>query len=175
MDNLCVRPGQYVDLYQCDTPAVHTRRSEIVETYANFWKAKHITLYPVGSTQSLAGRLTSDYMQPNFGSSDSQWPLHVDDTLVLYSSDLSAATFEVMDIVPHDYGMVTPETIVSITNFEEHRTDYLAMDDSLSCAREIQKSIDFFDNTDSTNSLAALASGVKRLIELLQPPPAYSE
>ena len=132
-------------------------------------------MYPVGSTQLLAGRLISDYIQPNFGSSDSQWPLHVDDTLVLYSSDLSVATFEVMDILPHDYGMVTPETIISITNFEEHRTDCVTMDDPFSCAREIQKSIDFFDHSDSTNSLAALASGVKRLIELLQPPPAYSE
>lgn len=111
-------------------------------TYANFWKAKQIILYPVGSTKSLLDRLISDYMQPNFGSLDSEWSLHVDDTLILYSSNRSAARFEVIDIVPYDYGMVTPETIVSITNFEECRTDYVTLDDPLNCAREIQKSID---------------------------------
>jgi hypothetical protein len=99
--------------------------------------------------------------------------VHIDDFI-----DISPApaAFTVVDITPTAYGLVTPETEITIAaRVGEKGPDYGSIDNPLECAMVLCKSLDYLSPRWCAESLAEFSEGLRRLVNLLEAPPPYSD
>ena len=97
--------------------------------------------------------------------------MHFNDFIKINSGSC-IATFRVLDIGPLDYGLISPDTHISLA--PSAVTADCETNNVLDFAREIQKKVDYMNTWDYGSSLAELSDDVQKLVGLLEvPPPLY--
>jgi hypothetical protein len=99
--------------------------------------------------------------------------VHACDTITI-DNGTCYGTFHVLDVTPYEYGLVTPETKITLAQcVEDERSDYRKIQDPLECALELQKNVDYVSSGWCGETVAEFGTGLQRLIDLLQAPPLY--
>lgn len=137
-------------------------------------QADFVTLYLVGDPDGLSGSLMSDYLHPYFSSGDCMRPMHVDDFITIHRGTYTA-TFAVLDIGPLHYGIITPDTYLSLIPplGKSILVEDVETNNPLHCAQELLTKIDYINSKDYASSIAQFVRCLQRLVYLLEPPPVY--